>query len=420
MPNRPTASDKGLIRDPNFRVFWGGQALSQFGAQFAELAIPVLAVLLLHATDAQVGYLNAAGTAAFLLVGLPAGAWIDRLRKRRVMILADGVRAAALAAVPLLHLTGHLQLWHLYVVALVIGVATVFFDVSYQSIVPSLVDGGQIAEANGKLESTSQLAGLTGPALAGWVVGLVSAPFAILATAVTYLCSLIALVFVRDREVPRPREEHAPLRTEIAEGLRWVFGNPLLRRIVGTTAIGNGFTTIVFTLLPILLLRVIGFSPEAMGLLFTFSAVGGLLGALATPRLVTWIGEARLVPVAAIGMSLSTLPLPLAVLLPTGWAFVVLAVQGAFMSLSVVAYNITQVTFRQRITPTRLLGRMNASIRFCVWGIMPIAALAAGWLGTWLGTVPAIWVGVIGGAFSALPVVIGPFWRMRELPQAAE
>jgi MFS family permease len=157
-----------------------------------------------------------------------------------------------------------------------------------------------------------------------------------------------------------------------------------------------------------------------MGLLFTFSAVGGLLGALATPRLVTWIGEARLVPVAAIGMSLSTLPLPLAVLLPTGWAFVVLAVQGAFMSLSVVAYNITQVTFRQRITPTRLLGRMNASIRFCVWGIMPIAALAAGWLGTWLGTVPAIWVGVVGGAFSALPVVIGPFWRMRELPQAAE
>ena len=420
MPNRPTASDKGLIRDPNFRVFWGGQALSQFGAQFAELAIPVLAVLLLHATDAQVGYLNAAGTAAFLLVGLPAGAWIDRLRKRRVMILADGVRAAALAAVPLLHLTGHLQLWHLYVVALVIGVATVFFDVSYQSIVPSLVDGGQIAEANGKLESTSQLAGLTGPALAGWVVGLVSAPFAILATAVTYLCSLIALVFVRDREVPRPREEHAPLRTEIAEGLRWVFGNPLLRRIVASTTLSNAFSAFVFTLLPILILRILGFSAQAMGMLLTIQALGGLAGALTTSRLAARLGEARLVPLAAIGSSLGLLPLPLALLLPKPGAFALLAAQGVALGFAVVTYNITQVTFRQRITPARLLGRMNASIRFCVWGIMPIAALAAGWLGTWLGTVPAIWVGVIGGAFSALPVVIGPFWRMRELPQAAE
>ncbi|MFT3889138.1 MAG: MFS transporter [Arachnia sp.] len=414
------APHKGLWRDPNFLTFWGGQALSQVGAQFAELAIPVLAVLLLHAGDAEVGYLNAAGTAAFLLVGLPAGAWIDRLRKRRVMIVADGVRAAALAAVPLLHLTGQLQFWHLYVVALVIGVATVFFDVSYQSLVPSLVDGERIAEANGKLESTQQVAGLAGPALAGGVIGLVSAPMAILATAVTYLCSLVALVLVRDREVLPPRAEHAPLRTEIAEGLHWVFGNPLLRRIVGTTAIGNGFSTIVFTLEPIFLLRVIGFTPEQMGLILTLAAFGGLAGALSTPWLTARIGEARLVPVSAILLSVALVPLPLAVLLPRPGAFALLAVQGAAMSFAVVAYNITQVTFRQRITPKRLLGRMNASIRFCVWGIMPLSALAAGWLGSGLGTVPAIWVGVAGAALSALPVALGPFWRLRDLPVAAE
>ena len=181
----PSGHAGSLWRDRNFLTMWSGQALSQFGAQVVELAIPVLAVLLLHATDAQVGYLNAAATAAFLVVGLPAGAWIDRMRKRHVMIAADGVRALALAVIPLLHLTGRLEMWHLYAIALTVGVATVFFDVSYQSIVPSLVRGDQIAEANGKLESTNQLAGLAGPAAGGWRVGLLSAAFAIAATSLT-------------------------------------------------------------------------------------------------------------------------------------------------------------------------------------------------------------------------------------------
>ena len=154
------ARPRSLWHDRNFLTLWGGQAMSQFGAQIFELALPVLAVLLLQATEAEVGYLNAAAMAAFLIVGLPAGAWIDRMRKRHVMIWADGVRALTLAAVPLLHVFGHLEMWHLWIVALIVGVATVFFDVSYQSIVPSLVRGDQIAEANGKLESTQQLAGL--------------------------------------------------------------------------------------------------------------------------------------------------------------------------------------------------------------------------------------------------------------------
>ncbi len=408
---------RSLWRDGNFLTLWSGQSLAQLGSQVTELAIPVLAVLLLGASELEVGFLNAAGVAAFLVVGLPAGAWIDRMRKRRVMIWADAVRAVALAAVPLLWWAGLLEMWHLFAVALLVGVATVFFDVSYQSIIPSLVRPSQIAEANGKLQATYELANIGGPALGAWLIALVSAPFAILATVGTYLASFVALLLTRDHEQPRAADDRAPILQEIGEGLRWVFGNPLLRRIVTTTGVSNFSSTLSFTLLPIFLLRELGFSPAAMGVIFSLGAVGGLAGAVATPHIVRWIGEARAIPVSAIAFSVVACFLPLAAAMPAV-AFPLLVAQGFVASFTVLLYNITQVTFRQRITPSRLLGRMNASIRFCVWGVMPLAALAAGGLGTWLGVVPTMWIGAAGQVLSALFVVVGPFWALRELPDA--
>lgn len=411
--------DRSLWRDRNFLTMWSGQAFSQFGAQITELALPVLAVLLLQATEFDVGLLGAAGTAAFLLVGLPAGAWIDRLRKRHVMVVADVIRALALAALPLLWWAGLLEIWHLIVVALVMGVATVFFDVSYQSVVPSLVPANHIAEANGKLESTAQLAGIAGPAAGGWLIGVITAPFAVLITAVTYLVSAAALLRTRDSEHVAPRHDHDPLVTSIREGLRWVFGNVHLRRIVGTTGVSNFFSTLTFTLLPLFLLRTLDFSPAQMGVIFAVGAVGGFVGALVTPRILRRLGEARTIPVSAIVFSLIALLLPVAALVPSV-AFPLLLAQSFLGTFSVLLYNITQVTFRQRITPPRLLGRMNASIRFCVWGVMPIAALLAGGLGTWLGVTTTMWIGAVGALASALFVVTGPFWRMRELPTPGE
>lgn len=410
----PTAS---LWRDRNFLTMWGGQTLSQFGAQITELAIPVLAVLLLNATEFQVGVLNAANVAAFLLVGLPAGAWIDRMRKRHVMIAADLVRAAALALVPVLWMLGVLQIWHLIAIVAVVGIATVFFDVSYQSIVPSLVRSNQIAEANGKLQSSYEIANITGPGIGGWLVGVITAPLAVLATAGTYVVSAVALLFTRDHEVAHDPADRGPILREIWEGLHFVFTEKLLRRIVGTTGTSNFFNTVSTTLLPIFLLRELGFSPASLGLIFSLGAIGGLLGAIATPRIVRWIGEARAIPVSALGFSLVGLLLPVAALVPA-FAFPLLVCQFFVMSFTVLVYNITQVTFRQRITPSRLLGRMNASVRFVVWGVMPIAALLAGGLGTWLGVIPTMWIGAIGQLVSAVFVVFAPFWTMRELPDA--
>jgi MFS family permease len=410
------AAPKGsLWRDRNFLTMWSGQAFSQFGAQITELAIPVLAVLLLNATEFEVGVLTAANVAAFLLVGLPAGAWIDRMRKRHVMIWADAVRAVALGVVPLLWMLGMLQMWHLVVVALIMGIATVFFDVSYQSIIPSLVRTDQIGEANGKLESTQQLAGLAGPAAGGWLISVLTAPLAIVATVGTYVVSFVALLCTRDHEVRRAPEDHDPIVREIGEGLRWVFGNRFLRRIVATTGFSNFFSTIAVTLLPIYLLRTLELTPAQMGVIFSLGAVGGLVGAVATPHILRRIGEARAIPISAIGFSLAPVLLPVASLVPQ-IAFPFLVVQGFIMSFTILLYNITQVTFRQRITPRRLLGRMNASIRFCVWGVMPIAALLAGALGTWIGVVPTIWIAVMFEMCAGLFVIIGPFWALRDLP----
>ena len=417
LASAPPEPKGSLWRDGNFLTMWGGQTFSQFGAQITELAIPVLAVLVLNATEFEVGLLNAANVAAFLVVGLPAGAWIDRMRKRHVMIWADAVRAVALAAVPLLWLTGTLQIWHLIVVALIMGVATVFFDVSYQSIIPSLVRPRQIAEANGKLQSTYELANIAGPGIGGWLIGILAAPLAIFITVFTYVASLIALLFTRDHEVRRAPEDHQPILKEIGEGLRWVFGNPLLRRIVATTGFSNLFSTISYTLLPIYLLRVLELTPAQMGVIFSLGAVGGLVGAIATPRIVKRFGEARTVPISAIGFSLAPVLLPVATLVPQ-IAFPFLVVQFFIMSFTVLLYNITQVTFRQRITPPRLLGRMNASIRFCVWGVMPIGALLAGALGTWIGVVPTLWLAAGLELLAGLFVIIGPFWTMRDLPDA--
>jgi predicted MFS family arabinose efflux permease len=416
-PTLPGAARGSLWRDANFLTLWAGQASSQFGAQITELAIPVLAVLLLNASEFEVGVLNAANVAAFLVIGLPAGAWIDRMRKRHVMIWADGVRAVALASLPLLWWAGALQMWHVFAVALIMGVATVFFDVSYQSIIPSLVRPNQIAEANGKLQSTYELANIAGPGIGGWLIGVLTAPFAILATVGTYVVSLIALLLTRDHEERRAAEDRAPILHEIREGLKFVFTEKLLRRIVGFTATGNFFNTIAMTMLPIFLLRELGFSPESMGLVFSLGAIGGFVGAIATPHIVRWIGEARAIPVSAIAMSVAASLLPVAALVPAV-AFPLLVAQFFVSSFTVLLYNITQVTFRQRITPARLLGRMNASVRFVVWGVMPVAALLSGALGTWLGVVPTLWIAAAGQLLACLFVVIAPFWFMRELPHA--
>ncbi|MGM0385723.1 MAG: MFS transporter [Actinomycetota bacterium] len=398
-----------------FLPLWIGQSLSQLGFQFEGLAMPVIAVTLLNATEAQMGYLGAASTAAFLLVGLLAGGWVDRWRKRRVMIASDVVRAVVVLAIPLLWFAGELEIWQLYLVAGTVGVATVFFDVAYQSFIPVLVDDDVIGDANGKLESTAQVARLGGPAVAGALLKVVSAPVLLVANAVGFAASAASLAIIRDEEVPPPRSDRQGLVAEIRDGLAFVFSQPLLRRVLLTTASSNLASTILFTLMPILVLRILGITPQVLGMVLSVAAVGGLAASVTTTRLARRFGEGQTLRASTILFAASAALLPAAALVP-GSAVAMLTASMALQSFGVVTYNIVQVTARQRMCPRRLLGRMNASMRFVVWGVMPLAALLAGWLGTAFGTVPAMWVGVAIGLLSTLPFLTGPFGRMRELP----
>jgi MFS family permease len=398
-------------------TFWSGQAVSQLGAQLGQLAFPVLAVTLLGASEFEVGALNAAGLAAFLLIGLPAGAWVDRWLKRRTMIVADLVRTAAMATVPILWWTGILQIWHLYAVAAVVGAATVFFDVSYQSYVPVLVDAGKVPQANSKLEATSQIARIGGPAAGGALLVIVSAPVLFVGEAMGYLLSAIFLLRTRDAEVPVPAKDRRPLASEIKEGLVFVVRHPLISRVVACTGGVNFFTTLASTLMPVLVLRELGLGPEGMGLIMAVGAVGGLIGAVAAPRFAAWIGEGTVIPVASMISSLFLLLVPLSVLAPERWMSLVMLIVSEFgFAFGVLAYNIMQLSMRQRVCPPRLLGRMNASIRFVVWGVMPIAALASGLLAENLGLVPTLWIGWAGSIVFVAPVLFSPLWGMRRLP----
>lgn len=420
-PDREPAPEGGTgpLRHPGFRLLLVGQSLSQLGFQFSGLAMPVIAVTMLHATEAQMGYLNAAEYAAFLVIGLLVGGWVDRLRKRRVMLIADAVRACGLLAIPALFAAGQLAMWQLYVVGALLGVATVFFDVAYQSYVPILMPAAQVGRANGILEGTSQVARLGGPGLAGGLLAIVAAPVLLLIDGLSFVISAATLAFIRDDERPAPAHERQPLFVEIREGIAFVAGEPLLRRIVVTTAASNLGSTMVFTMTSILILRDLGFVPALLGVIFTFGAVGGVLGSFGASRLVARWGEGPTLRASVVVSALGMVAVPLAVQLPSV-ALGVLCIGGVVFSAAVVVYNIVQVTARQKLCPTRLLGRMNASIRFVVWGVMPLSALLAGWVGTLIGALGTAWLGAGVQALSALPYLISRYGRMRELPTAPE
>ncbi|SDP40463.1 Predicted arabinose efflux permease, MFS family [Klenkia soli] len=402
-----------LWRHHDFRQLWAAETVSQVGTQVTLVALPILAVTLLRATPLQMGVLTALETAAFLLVALPAGAWVDRWRRRLVLVTADVVRGAALASVPLAYLLDALTLGQLYVVATVVGTATVFFDVGYQSYLPVLVDRTQIVDGNGKLEASRAVAQVVGPGLTGVLLRVLAAPLLIVVNALTYLVSALFLARIRTPDTLPERAARRPLRTEIAEGLAFVVGHRLLRRMVACTALANLGGAMTGALLVLYAIRELGLAESTVGLVFSVGAVGGLVGAVSAARVARWVGEGRTIPLSAVAFAVAAAGIPLASL---GAATPTLVVAWFALSFATIVYNVTQVSFRQRLCPPRLLGRMNASVRFLVYGTLPLGGLLGGVLGTALGVVPTLWVAVAVQGLAALPVLASPLTGMRDLP----
>ncbi|MCX8530570.1 MAG: MFS transporter [Rhodoluna sp.] len=412
----------GLLRTPGFAWLWGGQTFSTFGSQIGSLALAFIAVKELNAGPQEMGVLSAAGTASFLLVGLVAGAWVDRWIKRRVMIIADVIRMICVGLIPALYFANALNVWVVIAIAFVMGLATVFFDVAYQSFVPVILPSDKIAAGNSALETTNQTAGIAGPGIVGFLIDLFKAPTLLVIDAVSYLVSALTLGMIKDTETPKPKEDRKPLHVEIREGLRFVVRQPLIRRISLTTSVNNLFTSLMFSIFALVFLgsQYLNFGAAAFGLLGTSAAIGSLLGALATTKLIKWIGEGTLISVSAILSGCITLLVPIAVTMHNSLTLPLLLVMDFLNGFAVLAYNITQVSARQRLCPPELLGRMNASIRFFVWGVMPIGGLLGGAIAEGYGVNTALWVGAIGSIFSSVFVVFSPLTGMRKLPDGPE
>ncbi|NED94476.1 MFS transporter [Phytoactinopolyspora alkaliphila] len=388
----------------DFRFLLFGQTASQFGAQISGVAIPLLAVLTLHASPWQLGVVNASSTIAFALIGLPAGVWLDRLRRRRVLVISDLARTILLTSIPLAAWQGRLSITHLIVVSLLAGVARVFFDVGYQSYLPTLLGPGRVLAGNSAMETARASGQFAGPGLGGWLVGLVGAANVVAIQAATFAVSALSLLAIRTPEPAPPRSAERPrLSAQVREGLTFVLRNRVLGALALASALANFAFAVASAVTIIFLSRTLELPPSAIGLVVAVGSIAVVIGAAATPRLSRRFGSARI-----IWLSLAVTG-PVAVLGPLaqpGWWVLLIVVGGAAGELGQIVYAITSLSLRQRLCPGHILGRVNATMRFLIMGVFPLGALVGGMLGELAGLRVTLFVSQGLIVLSALPVYL--------------
>jgi MFS family permease len=440
----PAPRSRSAFRQPDFVKLWTAATISLFGTQVSFIAIPVIAVLFLGATPFEVALVGTFEFLPFLLFTLPAGVWVDRLPRRRILIVGDLGRAVMLATIPVAYVFGALTIWQIFVVAFVNGVFTVFFDLADQSYLPTVLEKEELVDGNAKLQASMSTAQVVGQPLGGGLVALLTAPFAIALDAISYVVSAVFIFTIRRHEradrpdpavaaeeveavaptgpsvsaeaVPDRKEAAGPgrasIRREVAEGLRYVLGHRYLRSIAASTGSSNLFGNIAFSIFPVFAYRDLGLTPEVVGLIGGGFGAGALVGALTASRVAERFGVGR----AIVGSIL--LGGPTALLIPIAsreTALLLIGGGGLLSGWANVVYNVNQVSLRQAITPEPMLGRMTATMRFIVWGTIPIGQVVGGAIATIFGTLSALWIGAIGGLFAFLPVLLSPVRSLRRI-----
>ena len=404
-----------LAENKPFRLFWTGQIISLFGDQITLLAAPLLAVLILHAGAEQMGYLAAAGLVPNLLFALHAGAWVDRRgRRRHVMIATDIGRAALLGTIPAAYALGKLTLIHLYLVAFLVGTLSVLFSVSYTALFISLVPRGRYVEGNAILNGSRAFSLVGGPSLGGLLVQALSAPFALIADALSFAASAFFLGRISPAEPPAA----AGGRGHVAAGARFIVRSPIVRAALAATATINFFNFVFSALFVLYAVRVLRVQPAMLGAVLGAGAVGAVVGATITGRLARRLGIG---PAFALGCVLFPLPL---VLVPAaeGPAFAVLAFLFAARfgsGLGVMVLDIAIGTIFAALIPHDLRARVSGAYTFVNYGVRPLGSLVGGALGGAIGLRPTLWIATLGALAGVLWLLPSPVLRLRSVEQAA-
>lgn len=401
----------------DFKRLWFSDTVSQLGNQFTSLALPILAVLSLHATPFELGLLLALQTIPFPTLGLFVGVWADRLRKRPIMVVCNLGRMITLASIPLAFFLNALTLYHVFVVGAVNGIFTVFFEISYQSYLPVLIDRVDLVEGNAKLQASASGAQVVGPGIAGFAYQFIGGALTIAVDAVGYLASALALFSIRKSERKLTMDPQSNGKSsffsEMKEGVGIVFRHSILWRLMSCTATANFGGAISGAVFVILLLKMLKFSPALIGLVGTVGAVGFFLGTILTPSITKHVGLGRSIAIS-IFVSVINMLSPLALY---GSAFPIIAGIGFIAGVALPVYNINQVSLRQTVVPNRLQGRMNATFRTVNWGTLPAGSIIGGILGTYLGIVPTILIGGGIAGLSVLWVIVGEVIGLKEIPK---
>ena len=405
----------GLLRHPDFLKLWTGQSVSLLGSQVTRLAMPFTAVLTLHATPAEMGILGAVQLAPFLLLGLFVGVWVDRLHRRPILIAADIGRALLLSAIPLMALTHTLRIEYMYLVGFLLGTLELFFDVAYMSFLPSLIEREQLVDGNSMLQMSDSIAQVAGPGLGGALVQILTAPLAILVDALSFLASAISIVAIGVREDPVIKDEQRNVWRELREGLTMVIANPLLRAIGGCTATLNLSANALFTVYILYCTGTLGLSPAVIGAIFAVGGLSTVAGTLLASRAAARFGVGPMLVASPFVIGLASLLIPLAGGPPLLAILLLIAAQILF-GIGRPIFDINQLSLRQAITPARLQGRVNASMLFIIWGVIPIGSLLGGLLGTTIGLRPTLTVGAVGMSLAFIWVLFSPIRGLRRQP----
>ena len=411
----PVAGATDALRQPRaFRRLWTGQAVSELGNQITLLALPLVAIKTLHAGPLAVGFLAACETIPFLVVGLPFGVLVDRRRRRPLLITTDLIRAAVLGTVPVAAAWDALTMAQLVAVALATGVCSVLFDLAHQSYVPSIVPSDRLLDANARLESTRSAAQVVGPGIAGVLVQVIKAPFAVLADAVSYLVSAAVVAGVEDDERRRfgpGRPAHAGgVASSIAEGVRFVARNRLLRPLALYAGAYNLFSSVGMAVFILFAVRTLGLSAGMIGVIFSVGSLGFLGGSLTATRIARRFGVGATMVVSAFVEGAGFVLVPLA---PRSNPIPLIVAGIAIETFANSVCVVLGAGIRQLVTPSELLGRMTATFRFVVRGMLPVGSIIGGALGAWLGLRPTLWVSAIGTTAVVTILLPGPLRTTR-------